>query len=216
MRALKRRLSDIVYRTMLETRSATTSVLRGRTRVGHRGNDSHSSATGLQPHTSSSDKPHPSPSKTHLEPHYRPRLDTEGCHERAIVCPQPLTSCQASPPGSSRPLTSLRNTAKAANATSAVKVVHPAGSCPPSSPSAKTPTTTTATKPNRAHAMGFIMRTMLAARLVRSSAGPHRSRQIRARRRERYAASEGAQVEPVGSTPIRWIRPGLSPCRCST
>ncbi len=61
MRALKRRLSDIVYRTMLD--DAVAHAI-GSTRTGpggHRGNDSDSSATGSQPHTGSSDKSLPGP-----------------------------------------------------------------------------------------------------------------------------------------------------------
>ena len=61
MRALKRRLSDIVYRTMLD--DAVAHAI-GSTRTGpggHRGNDSDSSATGSQPHTGSSDQSLPGP-----------------------------------------------------------------------------------------------------------------------------------------------------------
>ena len=63
MRCLKRRLSDIVFRTMLDdavTRGVTSKVTGP---GGQRGNDSYSSATGSQPRTSSSDKPHPNPSR---------------------------------------------------------------------------------------------------------------------------------------------------------
>ena len=64
MRALKRRLSDIVYRTMLD--DAIGHAFSGsRTGPGgQRGNDSDSSAAGSHPHTSSSDKPLPGPAKT--------------------------------------------------------------------------------------------------------------------------------------------------------
>ncbi len=65
MRALKRRLSDIVYRTMLDDAIGHNFGAQGTDPGGQQGNDSDSSATGLQPHTSSSEKPHPSPSKTH-------------------------------------------------------------------------------------------------------------------------------------------------------
>jgi transposase len=68
MRCLKRRLSDIVYRTMLDdavARGITAPAPRKVTGSGgHRGNDSESSAAGSQPHTGSSDKPHRSPSTT--------------------------------------------------------------------------------------------------------------------------------------------------------
>ena len=61
MRALKRRLSDIVYRTMLDD-AVGHRVSRPRTGPGgQRGNDSDSSAAGSQPHTSSSDKSLPGP-----------------------------------------------------------------------------------------------------------------------------------------------------------
>ena len=57
MRCLKRRLSDIVYRTMLDDLVASAGTGPG----GHRGNDSESSAAGSHPHTSSSDKSLPGP-----------------------------------------------------------------------------------------------------------------------------------------------------------
>lgn len=57
MRCLKRRLSDVVYRTLLGDYTAGKVTSPG----GHRGNDSDSSATGSQPHTGSSDKPLPGP-----------------------------------------------------------------------------------------------------------------------------------------------------------
>ena len=60
MRCLKRRLSDLVYRALLDdlTRGAATGP------GGQRGNDSDSSATGSQPHTGTSDKPLPGPATT--------------------------------------------------------------------------------------------------------------------------------------------------------
>ena len=64
MRALKRKLSNIVYRTMLDDAIAAT-VRLGTGPGGQRGNDSDSSATGLPPHTGSSDKPLSGPAKTH-------------------------------------------------------------------------------------------------------------------------------------------------------
>jgi hypothetical protein len=57
MRALKRRLSDLVYRTMLGDYTAGTVTSPG----GHQGNVSDSSAAGSQPHTDTSDKPLPGP-----------------------------------------------------------------------------------------------------------------------------------------------------------
>ncbi|WP_256796441.1 IS110 family transposase [Terrabacter sp. Ter38] len=61
MRLLKRRLSDIVFRTMLADAARQMTTGPG----GHQGDDSDSSAAGLQPHTSSSDKPLPGPATTH-------------------------------------------------------------------------------------------------------------------------------------------------------
>lgn len=64
MRCLKRRLSDIVYRTMLDD-SIKAVVAEDKTGPGgQRGNDSESNATGSQPHTSSSDKSLPGPATT--------------------------------------------------------------------------------------------------------------------------------------------------------
>ena len=63
MRALKRRLSNIAYRTMLDDAIAATTGIRTGP-GGQRGNDSDSSATGLHPHTGSSDKPLPGPAAT--------------------------------------------------------------------------------------------------------------------------------------------------------
>lgn len=60
MRCLKRRLSDIVYRHLVD--DAVTAMMTGP--AGQQGNDSDSSATGSQPHTGSSDKPLPGPAKT--------------------------------------------------------------------------------------------------------------------------------------------------------
>ncbi|MGO4664540.1 IS110 family transposase [Terrabacter sp. 2TAF16] len=61
MRLLKRRLSDIVFRTMLADAARQMATGPG----GHRGDDSDSSAADSQPHTSSSDKPLPGPATTH-------------------------------------------------------------------------------------------------------------------------------------------------------
>ena len=66
MRCLKRRLSDIVYRTMLND-SVVHAIADGKTGPGgQRGNDSDSSAAGSHPHTGSSGKSHPGPAT--LEP----------------------------------------------------------------------------------------------------------------------------------------------------
>ena len=60
MRALKRRLSNVVYARMLadqNRRDHASATGPG----GHLGNDSDSSATGSQPNAGSSDKPLPGP-----------------------------------------------------------------------------------------------------------------------------------------------------------
>ena len=57
MRCLKRRLSDLVYKTMLNDLVAGTRTGPG----GHRGNVSGSSAAGSHPHTSSSENSLPGP-----------------------------------------------------------------------------------------------------------------------------------------------------------
>jgi len=57
MRCLKRRLSDLVYRRMIDDAIAQAATGPG----GQRGHDSDSSATGSHPHTGSSDKPLPGP-----------------------------------------------------------------------------------------------------------------------------------------------------------
>lgn len=64
MRCLKRRLSDIVYRQMLDDAVRHTSHAKGTGPGGQRGNDSDSSATGSHPHAGTSDKPLPGPATT--------------------------------------------------------------------------------------------------------------------------------------------------------
>ena len=64
MRCLKRRLSDIVYPTMLDDLVATQVAGTGTGPGGHRGNVSDSSAAGSHPHTGSSDKSLPGPAST--------------------------------------------------------------------------------------------------------------------------------------------------------
>ena len=63
MRSLKRRLSDIVYRTMI-----VDAIGVGAGPGGQRGNDSDSSAAGLPPHTGTSEKPQPGPAAASLRP----------------------------------------------------------------------------------------------------------------------------------------------------
>lgn len=60
MRCLKRRLSDIVYRTMLDDTAAASKAGPG----GHRGASLPSSAAGSHPHTGTSDQPLPGPATT--------------------------------------------------------------------------------------------------------------------------------------------------------
>jgi hypothetical protein len=60
MRALKRRLSDIVYRHLVDDAIAHSVTSPG----GQQGHDTDSSATGSHPHTGSSDKPLPGPVTT--------------------------------------------------------------------------------------------------------------------------------------------------------
>jgi hypothetical protein len=60
MRCLKQRLSDIVYRTLLDDLAGHTRTGPG----GPSGDISDSSATGSQPDTGSSDKPLPGPATT--------------------------------------------------------------------------------------------------------------------------------------------------------
>jgi transposase len=64
MRCLKRRLSDIACRTMIDDLVAAGTSPSGTGPGGHRGNISDSSAAGSHPHTSSSDKSLPGPATT--------------------------------------------------------------------------------------------------------------------------------------------------------
>ncbi len=61
MRCLKRRLSDMVFKRMLDDAIAHAVNDQGTGPGGQRGNDSDSSATGSHPRTGSSDKPLPGP-----------------------------------------------------------------------------------------------------------------------------------------------------------
>lgn len=63
MRALKRRFSDIVYRTM-----TADALAAGASPGGHRGNGTASSAAGSQPHTDSSEKPLHGPAAPQINP----------------------------------------------------------------------------------------------------------------------------------------------------
>ena len=64
MRALKRRLSNVVYARMVEDQKCREAAGPG----GQRGHDSDSSATGSHPHTGSSDKPLPGPTNSEPKP----------------------------------------------------------------------------------------------------------------------------------------------------
>jgi transposase len=84
MRALKRRLSSIVYKTMLD--DAITHAVAAKTGPGgQRGNDSDSSAAGSHPTPALRTSHFPDPPPPILEPHCRPPLDTEGSQERSHV-----------------------------------------------------------------------------------------------------------------------------------
>jgi transposase len=64
MRCLKRRLSDIVYRHMLDDAITPTATSPG----GHRGTTTDSSVTGSHPHAGSSDKSLPGPARPDTTP----------------------------------------------------------------------------------------------------------------------------------------------------
>ena len=64
MRCVKRRLSDIIYRTMLDDTLPTTRTGPG----GQRGNDSESSATGSQPQGRLFGQATPGPATKHSKP----------------------------------------------------------------------------------------------------------------------------------------------------
>lgn len=86
MRALKRRLSDIVYRTMLDDAVTHTPGDQRTGPGGHRGNVSISSATGSHPHTSASEKSLPGPVTTNP----RTPLPTAFLTQRGAMCVQAL------------------------------------------------------------------------------------------------------------------------------
>lgn len=70
MRALKRRLSDVVYRTMLRD-ALTTTDTQGTGPGGHRETATGSSATDSHPYVGSSEKSLPGPAGNHPKPHRR-------------------------------------------------------------------------------------------------------------------------------------------------
>ncbi|MFI6071737.1 hypothetical protein ACIA5C_09130 [Actinoplanes sp. NPDC051343] len=63
MRALKRRLSDVVYRQMVNDAVAAMATGPG----GHQGTSTNSSVTGSHPHTGSSEKSLPEPADNKLQ-----------------------------------------------------------------------------------------------------------------------------------------------------
>jgi transposase len=63
MRALKRKLSNIIYRTMLDDAINAATRRSGTGPGGQTGHDSDSSATGSHPNAGSSDKPLPGPAR---------------------------------------------------------------------------------------------------------------------------------------------------------
>ena len=85
MRCVKRRLSDIVFQTMLNDGVRTTGTSTRTGPGGQRGDDSDSSAAGSQPRTGSSDKPLPRPPEPSLGHRSRQLLDTEGCQIRSFA-----------------------------------------------------------------------------------------------------------------------------------
>ena len=64
MRCLMKRLSDIVFKAMLDDSVAHAVGAEKTGPGGQRGKDSDSSAAGSHPHTGSSDKPLPGPATT--------------------------------------------------------------------------------------------------------------------------------------------------------
>ena len=64
IRALKRRLSNVVYARMIADHNRRDAAGPG----GHSGTTLQSSVTGLTPHTGPSDKPHPEPATNQPRP----------------------------------------------------------------------------------------------------------------------------------------------------
>ncbi|MFI7072646.1 transposase [Micromonospora sediminicola] len=79
MRALKRRLSDIVYRRMINDAVAATAAGPG----GQRGTTTDSSVTDSHPKPALRRSHFPDPPRPRIELSSRRCLDTEGSHERA-------------------------------------------------------------------------------------------------------------------------------------
>lgn len=78
MRCLKRRLSDIVYRTMLDDVVTTSGTGRGDTGARH----SYPARPAHSPTPTLRISHFPDPTPTTMKPPSRPLLDTEGCQFR--------------------------------------------------------------------------------------------------------------------------------------
>jgi len=85
MRCLKRRLSDTVYRTMLNDLAHNAAKQTGTGPGGQRGNGSDSSAAGSQPQHRLFGQATPGPVNDKPKPALPRCLDTEGSHVRACV-----------------------------------------------------------------------------------------------------------------------------------
>jgi transposase len=80
MHALKRRLSEIVFRHMVDDAIAHTVTGPG----GHRDTTTDSSVTGSHSHTGSSEKSLPGPAIAQPKTRLERRLDTDGSHVRTL------------------------------------------------------------------------------------------------------------------------------------
>jgi hypothetical protein len=80
MRALKRRLSDVVYRQMVRDAKATMGTGPG----GHVGATPPSSAADPNPQVNTSEQSLPEPPTTSLEHNFPTPLDTEGSRKRKL------------------------------------------------------------------------------------------------------------------------------------
>lgn len=85
MPSLKRRLSDVAYRQMVDDTIGTVATGPG----GHRGTSTNSSVTSSHPHAGSSEKSLPGPVGIQPKPPSPPRLNTEGSHVRTFECAPP-------------------------------------------------------------------------------------------------------------------------------
>ena len=74
-RALKRRLSNVIYARMLDDQKQRDHTMIETGTGGHSGTTLHSSATDLTPDIGSSEKPHPGPADHELRTPSPPCLD---------------------------------------------------------------------------------------------------------------------------------------------